>query len=112
MKTRDEDDLSWLSSWYSSRCDGVWEQGPEVIRVISVDNPGWWVRIRLSKEPASVQNDRLLLAEGEPPDESPRNVGGKFWIKCQVKSGMFSGAGDPGQLKRIVGCFRELIEGG
>lgn len=40
--------LKWLENWYSSNCDGDWEHGYG-IRIETLDNPVWAVRINLEE---------------------------------------------------------------
>lgn len=39
--------LMWLQGWYTAHCDGDWEHD-EGIRIGTLDNPGWSLRIRLT----------------------------------------------------------------
>jgi hypothetical protein len=103
-----KDDLAWLSEWLAARCDADWNAGPETFKLVVVDNPGWWLWVRLAREPAAKQVDRTIISEGEASDA--QHAGTPTWIKCRVKDGIFHGAGDPSQLQRIVACFRHLIE--
>jgi hypothetical protein len=38
--------LKWLENLYSSNCDGDWEHSYG-IRIETLDNPGWAIRINL-----------------------------------------------------------------
>ena len=40
------EDLMWLSEWFSHQCDGDWEH-EYGIRIGTLDNPGWRLRISL-----------------------------------------------------------------
>lgn len=104
------DELAWLERWYISRCDGEWEQRSGVC-IESCDNPGWWVKIDVNKEPPGRSGDRQLLVVGDPPRTENGNVGGSDWMTCSVEGGKFDGAGDPTKLTAIIRCFREMVAG-
>ncbi len=104
------DELAWLERWYASRCDGEWEHRYG-IRIESCDNPGWWVRIDLNKEPPERCAERTLIVEGDRPRAENGNVGGSEWMTCDVKDGKFDGAGDATKLTAIIRCFREMVAG-
>lgn len=103
-------ELEWLEKWYESRCDGKWEH-EQRIRIDGTDNPGWWVKICVSKEGGATHGDTVLAVEGEPPSAANGNIGGSEWMVCQIQKGVFHGAGDPSKLRTIVRCFRDLVEG-
>ena len=94
-----------LSAWYSSQCNGIWEQDSR-ISIESCDNPGWWVKIDLKGTPLLDQAFASIAkgvdAWGHPNKES--------WIHCQVKDGKFSGAGDPERLEEILILFLTWAE--
>jgi hypothetical protein len=105
-----EDQLGWLERWYQSRCDGEWEHDCG-LTVETLDNPGWLVKIDLQGvELEAMANGRVLSVVGEPPSESNGNVGGDIWMVCKIEAGKFVGAGDPTQLRAIIGQFRSYIE--
>jgi hypothetical protein len=54
--------------------------------------------------------DRVLTVVGEAPNERNGNIGGPIWMTCGIKAGKFVGAGDPTQLRMILGQLRGLIE--
>lgn len=106
---------SGLQEWYKKQCNGEWEQQSGV-SIVSVDNPGWWVRIdltgtplenkpfgRVSKNVSLDQIDRI--SKGLEPDMCDR---GPDWLLCQVKDRVFDGAGDPGKLDTILALFSGL----
>jgi immunity protein 53 of polymorphic toxin system len=104
------DELEWLQRWYESRCDGEWEH-ERGVAIESCDNPGWWVRIDIDKEPARPGGDVVLETLGDPPSEKNGNVGSKRWMLCQVRGDKFDGAGDATQLSNIIRCFRQKVAG-
>ena len=106
----DVDELARLERWYESRCDGQWEH-EKGVSIQSSDNPGWWVRIDIDKEPTRSGGDQVLEILGEPPSEKNGNIGSKRWMLCQVREGKFDAAGDAMQLRSIISCFREKVAG-
>jgi len=40
------DNMSWLTRWYATECNGDWEH-QSGIRITTIDNPGWNVNINL-----------------------------------------------------------------
>ena len=86
--------LKEIQDWYQSQCNGDWELG-DGIKIDSLDNPGWWVKIDLRK----------TVLENEPfatIDESPSETD---WIICKVEEQQFDGAGDPQKLEKILSTF-------
>ena len=108
MPTESIAELEWLEHWYRDRCDGTWEHG-KGLSIESIDNPGWWVKINIDKERIDVRQDVVLAVSGDPPSVENGYVGGLDWMICQIKGGRFDGAGDPGKLRKIVQCFREMV---
>ena len=104
------DELPWLERWFQSRCDGNWEH-ERGLSIQTCDNPGWWVKIDIDKEPRAWAADEVLEIVGEPPSEINGNVGGEDWMLCQIKDGKFDGSGDPTKLMRILKCFKDRVSG-
>ena len=90
------DELAWLQTWYQAQCDGDWEHSYG-IRVDTLDNPGWSVKIDL----------KGTDLEHEPMPPSFRDDGPDDWIRLEVKDGQFLGHGAPSKLACILGAFRE-----
>jgi hypothetical protein len=104
------DELEWLQGWFTSRCDGEWEH-ERGVAIESCDNPGWWVRIDIDKEPIRSSGDEVLVTLGDPPSDKNGNIGSNRWMLCEVRGGKFQGAGDSTQLSSIIRCFRERLAG-
>jgi len=101
------DNCQWLQQWYQRQCDGVWEHD-HGITVESLDNPGWRVRIDLVGTDLDVRcADQVLREEGRPPGPHNNNLGSSEWMRCELRSKVFSGAGDACALNRIIACFRD-----
>ncbi|WP_408646606.1 Imm53 family immunity protein [Vallitalea okinawensis] len=39
--------IKWLEEWFADNCDGEWEHVYKNVRIQTLDNPGWLVRINL-----------------------------------------------------------------
>jgi hypothetical protein len=87
---RDSGAVVRLQRWYSSQCDGDWEHGLGV-RIETLDNPGWLVKIDLRDTPL----------EGRPFDHV-RIDDEREWIDCRVVDEVFCGAGGPHMLGAII----------
>ncbi len=98
---RTEDLLGWLMGWYARHCDGEWEHGYGV-RIDSIDNPGWCLRI-------DVAGTEL---EGRAFD--PLSHGDEFdgpWWDCRVEGAEFVGYGGATELTELIRVFRRWAEG-
>ena len=95
------DELKWLQEWYSSKCDGEWEEYYG-IKINTIDNPGWLVEVD------------ILETEYEDKKFAPINVDNseEDWIQCKVENGKFIGAGDQTKLSQIISVFREWASSG
>jgi hypothetical protein len=105
-------EIDRLQEWYRAQCDGDWEQ-QRGITITSCDNPGWWVKVDLAGTPLETRPFETVarhvdpeqmgrIARGIEPDSGDR---GPDWMLCEVRNGVFSGAGDPGKLQTIVRIF-------
>lgn len=92
-------ELSWLQQWYSSQCNGAWEHSYGV-RIDTIDNPGWDVRIDLKESGYATM----------PVLEMKDDRGDRDWIHCEIKDGEFRGHGDPLKLERIIETFHRWVE--
>jgi Immunity protein 53 len=92
---------NWLQEWYLQACDGTWEHS-HGIRIDTLDNPGWHVRIDLAQTPYANAVAREISLENSETD----------WLRCSLQGEQFNGYGDPGKLERIIQMFKEwLLEG-
>lgn len=79
------DTLERLTSWYGAQTDGDWEHGYG-IRIETLDNPGWHVRIDLSGTPL----EAVVFTEVRDSYEHAtdwmlcRRVGSEFDVACGV----------------------------
>ena len=86
--------LPELQKWYRSQCDGEWEHRFG-IKIETLDNPGWSVRIELTGTALSKKCFPQL-----------KKLGDKLtWIHCEVLDGKFEGHGGPLMLEEIIRTF-------
>jgi hypothetical protein len=83
-----------IQDWYAAHCNGDWEHSYGV-RIGSLDNPGWWVKIDLV--------GTELEHAGFDPRVEERSE--SDWLHCKIKDGVFNGAGDASKLEVILGVF-------
>ena len=88
--------LKWLESWYQSKCDGVWEH-TFGIKIETLDNPGWLVKIDLSD----------TKDVNVPARVARKNSTDTDWIHCVVDQGQFSGYG---VMRKSRGKAGSIIE--
>lgn len=89
--------LARIQAWYSAQCDGEWEHASG-ISIESLDNPGWWVKIRLLGTSLA---GRAFVEIAENVD-AQRFALGSRWLSCRVEGDTWHGAGDETQLERIL----------
>lgn len=90
------DELRWLEKWH---LDNSNEDGYNVgIRIETLDNPGWLVKIDLFEMSFSnLHMDRIHFYNSE-----------NDWIDCQIKDSEFIGSGDCMKLAEIIEIFRKV----
>ncbi|WDZ59746.1 Imm53 family immunity protein [Paenibacillus polymyxa] len=49
------DILTWLQEWYYLHCDEDWEH-EERIKITTLDNPGWHIKINLKETELETKN--------------------------------------------------------
>jgi hypothetical protein len=93
------DTLSLLQSWYLAQCNGDWEHGYG-IRLETVDNPGWRLRIDLCGTDAEgLELDRVSVQRTETD-----------WLTYGVEKNEFQAAMGPENLVECVGIFLKWFE--
>jgi hypothetical protein len=101
--------LPRLQRWYESQCDGDWEHDSGV-KVQSLDNPGWMVKINLEGTPlegrAFQTIERGAGYDATEDSEKPH----ADWLMCRVQNNTFEGAGGPRQLAEIIETFLNWAE--
>jgi len=86
--------LGELTRWYSANCDEEWEH-QEGIKIDTLDNPGWSVRI-------SLRNTELAAVPFPPKSDL---TDAREWIVCKVEALEFLGFGGPHMLVPILEAF-------
>ncbi len=90
--------IDWLEKWYNSKCNGEWEH-QHVLKIESLDNPGWNVEIDFNGTGIKVENVQWKLHEISEND----------WIGYSVMNNVFSSSGDPLKLNLMLEIFRKII---
>ena len=93
------DELTAIQEWYFNQCDGDWEHSWG-IRIGTLDNPGWDVRINLWETALKTVPFRVI--DNLAPDSD--------WIKCWVEDAEFHGVGGPLMLRAILRHFLEWAQ--
>ena len=73
MKVKNEL-LKNVSRWYSEQCDGEWEHGAG-IRIGTLDNPGWMLKVNLRSTPAEHADFKAVNIDHGESD----------WLSCLKK---------------------------
>lgn len=90
--------LQWLQQWYKQQCDGDWEHSCG-IKIESLDNPGWQIKINLEDTALEGYNIEYNLFEKSEND----------WYGFKIENNIFHAAGDPNKLKFLLEKFKELV---
>lgn len=92
--------LTWLQAWHAMRCDGDWEHGYGV-RIETLDNPGWSVRIELAGTDWATQAlDRTETHRSEHD-----------WLVVWKEGAEFHASTGPLNLGEALHAFRLWVEG-
>jgi len=98
--------LQRLQAWYVDQCNGDWEH-QHGVRIESLDNPGWWVKIDLQGTALSGKTF-TPLCRGISEDKMQHSA---VWYCCEVQDGRwFDAAGDPSQLEFLLETFLAFAE--
>ena len=100
MSVHDSFLLEWLMTWYQLNCDGHWEH-QYGIKIETLDNPGWSMKIDLQGTPKSGSVLPYKLVERTESD----------WVGVSVTDNKFDVAGGPGNLLEMIGLFKDFVEG-
>ena len=92
------DEIEWLQTWYQNCCDGRWEH-EYGIKIGTLDNPGWRIRIDLAGTPVEGRAMEPIEADRSDTD----------WLFCKIEEGAFVGHGDPTKLTKMIAIFREWV---
>ncbi|WP_380162713.1 immunity 53 family protein [Kineococcus sp. R86509] len=92
--------LEWLQAWFTSNCDDEWEHG-EGIRIETLDNPGWHIKIDLADTAAAGQKLHPLKLERSEHD----------WYVIRREEDTFVAACGPLNLGEVLYLFRRWVQG-
>ena len=93
--------FEWLQKWYIQQLD-LW--GFQGIRIGTIDNPGWSVKINLNN--IDTNNHPFVPCEFNlDSDNDELN-----WYYCIQRNSNYEAAGGPLKLAKILECFRYWIE--
>lgn len=87
--------IVWLQQWFYEQCDGDWEHMQQ-IKIITVDNPGWSIRVNLLE--MSLENENFDSIRIERTDTD--------WLICRVEDHTFMGNGGVLNLDEIIEIFK------
>jgi hypothetical protein len=112
--------LTRLQAWFASTCDGEREHH-HGLSIITIDNPGWLVKIDLSGTPLLGRSFDIVaknvsetfvaqsLGLVKPPFVAERPLQAE-WMVCFMNGGLFQGAGDLQRLDEILNVFLRFAE--
>ena len=89
-------EVSWLTKWYMSKCNGEWEDFYG-IKIVTLDNPGWLVEIDIME--TDLDNKEFVSISVDRAEED--------WMSCKVENGKYIGIGDKSKLSSIINIFKE-----
>jgi hypothetical protein len=92
--------IARLQQWYLAQCDEDWEHSYG-IKIDTLDNPGWIVRIDLTDTPVENAAFTPLVVHRSETD----------WLDCAVRNAQFHGAGGPLNLEEILVAFLDWADG-
>ena len=91
--------LDWLENFYKNLCNGDWEH-QYGIKIDSLDNPGWKVKIDLMDTPFLQKEFKRIEIE-----KSELN-----WIHCWIEADVFTIACGPQNLTEAITIFKDFVE--
>jgi Immunity protein 53 len=98
------DSISRLQQWYSRQCDGHWEHSFG-IRIETLDNPGWHIRIDIAGTDLEGLDFQPLGKGLEKPADGMANTASTDWYSMSVNDRTFDAAGDPSKLEFMLQTF-------
>jgi Immunity protein 53 len=88
------DPFEFLSEWYESHCDGIWEHQYGV-EISTIDNPGWSIAIDLVGTELA-KSDFSTITSDAP---------GSNWYHCRKVGERFESACGPASLRDVLKIF-------
>ena len=86
--------LAEIQKWFTSNCDGEWEEDYGV-KIETMSDPGWLVVIDL--EETNLEGEEFEPIELESSEDC--------WMNCRVEEAKFRGMGDSAKLEEILRIF-------
>ncbi|MCI9247986.1 MAG: rhodanese-related sulfurtransferase [Dorea sp.] len=90
--------LKWLQDWCKKQYENELGHIPE-IKIYNIDNPGWVVKIDLSK---------TKFAD-KPFEQIRYDEGDNDWMFCNIKDSVFDGCGASQKLADILRVFKSWV---
>lgn len=91
--------IEWMQNWYASHCDGYWEH-LHGFKINNTDNPGWSVFVDIID--TSLENKPFIKIQYDNSETD--------WLFCNIKDGVFHGAGGSSKLEEILLIFKDWAE--
>ena len=89
-------ELQRLQDWYQAHCNEDWEHSYG-IKIDTLDNPGWMVKIDLAKTELEERAFESLSRGDSDADAD--------WIVCKLVTGQFVGYGGASNLSELLRVF-------
>lgn len=90
--------ITLLQEWYSDQCNGDWEHSYG-IKIDTLDNPGWILRIDLNEtewEQVSIPMERAFSNDHD-------------WMQFQVSNSRYEACGDTSKLIPMINKFLMIV---
>lgn len=99
QKSNEIKSIERLQAWYRNNCGGDWEHSYGV-KIETLDNPGWSVKIDLSETRyKDLKHDKLN-----------KDYGDHDWMQCSISDKVFVGCGSCNKLNMILQTFFEWVD--
>ena len=93
-----DETLNFIQQWYSSHCDGEWEHGFGM-RIETLDNPGWRIRINLVGTELAGRTYDLRYVKRSEND----------WLRCWIEQDIFNIGCGPNNLIEGLKVFQDWV---
>lgn len=92
--------IQWLTDWTKKQCDDDWEHEYGV-KIISTDNPGWYIEIDLINHIPEIDNKPWINFEVDNSDD---------WIGFKIEDKVFKGSCTINRLGYLLTFIKRFIE--
>jgi hypothetical protein len=93
-----------LIDWYLAQCNGDWEH-EYGIKIESLDNPGWSLKIDLNGTPLNGKSHKAVLHNVTEEDELGGLWGDKDWFVSRVEHDVYISYGGPRNIEDLIKAF-------